>query len=93
MPVEKFLRWIVSKNLSNSLREWSPISNRKAKSRESSIITSADTFVIIATTSTLVTFYITKVKLLVIPLSTGSNFGLAFDKKVLYEIFVNKNHK
>ena len=57
------------------------------------ILKSFDTFVIIATTSSSITFSLTGIGLIVIPISTATACGLSIGNKVLYEIIINKYNK
>ena len=57
------------------------------------ILKSFDTFVIIAKTSSSITFSVTGIGLIAIPISTATACGLSIGNKVLYEIFMNKYNK
>ena len=57
------------------------------------LLKSFDTFVIIATTSSSITFSLTGIGLIVIPKSTASACALSIGKKVLYEVIINKYKK
>ena len=54
---------------------------------------SFDTFVIIAATSSSITFSLTGIGLIAIPISTATACGLSVGNKVLYEIIINKYNK
>ena len=57
------------------------------------ILKSFDTFVIIATTSSSITFSLTGIGLIVIAISTASACALSIGNKVIYEIITNKYNK
>ena len=57
------------------------------------ILKSFDTLVIITTTLSSITLSLTRVGLIVIPISTATACGLSIANKVLYEIIINKNNK
>ena len=57
------------------------------------ILKSIDTIVIIATTSSSITFSLTGIGLIVIPISTTSACALSIGNKVLYELIINKYNK
>ena len=54
------------------------------------ILKSVDTIVIIATTSSSITLSLTRIVLIVIPMSTATACGLSTGNKVRYEIIINK---
>ena len=54
------------------------------------ILKSFDTFVIIATKSSSITFSLTGIGLLTIPISTATACRLSFGNEVIYEKFINK---
>ena len=57
------------------------------------ILTSTETFVIIATNLSSITPSITGIGLVVIPISTGIEFGLTVTNKVIYGIVMQKDNK
>ena len=57
------------------------------------ILKSIDTFVINATTSSSITLSLTRISLVVIPLSTASACALPIGNKVIYEIIIKKYNK
>ena len=67
-------------------------SKKKYKKYETitTILKSFDTFVTITTTSSSITLSLTGIGLIKIPISTATESGLSFGKKVLYEIIINK---
>ena len=67
-------------------------SNKKYKTI-TTILKSFDTFVIIATTSSSINLSLRGTGLIVIPISTASACALSIDKKVLYEVIINKYNK
>ena len=56
------------------------------------ILKSIDTFVINATIYTSITLSLTRIGLIVIPVSTGTACGLTFSNKVMYERVMQKNN-
>ena len=57
------------------------------------ILQSFDKFVIIATTSSSITLSLTRIGLIVIPITTASACALSNGNKVIYEIIINKYNK
>ena len=57
------------------------------------ILSSIDTFVIIATTSTSITLGLTGFGLIVIPISSSIACGLTISNKVIYEIIIQKQNE
>ena len=57
------------------------------------ILKSLDTFVIITTTSSFITFSLTGIGLIVIPILTGIACRLSNGNEVLYEVIINKYNK
>ena len=57
------------------------------------ILKSLDTFFIITTTSSFITFSLTGIGLIVIPILTGIACRLSIGNEVLYEVIINKYNK
>ena len=79
----------------NILQTQKPESKKEMKKYQTltTLLKSFDTIVIIATTSTSITFSLTRVELIVIPISTTSTCAISIGKKVIYEIVMQKYNR
>ena len=83
------------KEMINYFKDKNNKSEKKYKKYKTitTILKTFDTFVIIATTSSSITLSLTRIGLIVIPISTASTCALSIGNKVIYEIIINKYNK